>query len=335
MILNYLILVKGDKLMNTFWNEYKGMKDDLEDINKIMIENVKTSEKYIEEPLVELIDSGGKMLRPAFLLLASKFGEYNEKKHKNLAAVIEMLHMATLIHDDIIDESKLRRGNITIQSKYGKDSAVYMGDFLFSKCFLMLSEEYSMENIRMISQAIAKICIGEIRQYHFRFSRDISLKRYLKIISGKTAALFAMSFIVGAKEAECDDKLAKKLGKVGYNIGMAFQILDDILDYTASEKTMGKSIKNDLKQGFFTLPLIYALLEGDKRLEELIEKEEINDKDVSKIISIVKNSNAIKRSQKLAIKYTDRAFKQIKGLPDKESKKVIYDITEKLLKRKY
>lgn len=321
--------------MNTFWDNYQGIKNELQDINRIMIENVKTSEKYIEEPLIDLINSGGKMLRPAFLLLSSKFGEYNKDKHENLAAVIEMLHMATLIHDDIIDESKLRRGNITIQSKYGKDTAVYMGDFLFSKCFLMLSEEYSIENIKKISQAIAKICIGEIRQYHFRFRQDVSLKRYLKIISGKTAALFAMSFVVGAKEANCSEKLSKKLGKIGYNIGMAFQIIDDILDYTANEKVMGKSIKNDLKQGFFTLPLIYALLEGNEELEELTQREKINDEDVSKIIDIVRNSGGIKSARKLAIKYTKRAFDDIKLLPENESKKIIYEITEKLLKRKY
>lgn len=321
--------------MNTFWDNYQGIKNELQDINRIMIENVKTSEKYIEEPLIDLINSGGKMLRPAFLLLSSKFGEYNKDKHENLAAVIEMLHMATLIHDDIIDESKLRRGNITIQSKYGKDTAVYMGDFLFSKCFLMLSEEYSIENIKKISQAIAKICIGEIRQYHFRFRQDVSLKRYLKIISGKTAALFAMSFVVGAKEANCSEKLSKKLGKIGYNIGMAFQIIDDILDYTANEKVMGKSIKNDLKQGFFTLPLIYALLEGNEELEELTQREKINDEDVSKIIDIVRNSGGIKSARKLAIKYTKRAFDDIKLLAENESKKIIYEITEKLLKRKY
>jgi len=321
--------------MNMFWDDYPQIKNELQDVNKIMIENVKTTEKYIEEPLTDLILSGGKMLRPAFLLLSSKFGNHNDKKHKNLAAVIEMLHMATLIHDDIIDESKLRRGNVTIQSKYGKDQAVYMGDYLFSKCFLMLSEDYSMENIKKISQSIVRICIGEIRQHHFRFNRNVSLKRYLKIISGKTAALFAMSFTIGAKEADCDEKLSKKLGKIGYNIGMAFQIIDDILDYTANENTMGKSIKNDLKQGFFTLPLIYAILEGNNNLEDIIKKDNIDNEDVIEIINIVKNSDAIERSKRLAIKYTNRAFKNIESLPQNESKKIIYEITEKLLKRKY
>ncbi|NBI05530.1 polyprenyl synthetase family protein [Senegalia massiliensis] len=321
--------------MNMFWDDYPQIKNELQDVNKIMIENVKTTEKYIEEPLTDLILSGGKMLRPAFLLLSSKFGNYNDKKHKNLAAVIEMLHMATLIHDDIIDESKLRRGNVTIQSKYGKDQAVYMGDYLFSKCFLMLSEDYSMENIKKISQSILKICIGEIRQHHFRFNKNVSLKRYLKIISGKTAALFAMSFTIGAKEADCDEKLSKKLGRIGYNIGMAFQIIDDILDYTANENIMGKSIKNDLKQGFFTLPLIYAILEGNNNLEDIIKKDSIDNQDVIEIINIVKNSDGIEKSKRLAIKYTNRAFKNIELLPESENKKIIYEITEKLLKRKY
>lgn len=321
--------------MNSFWNKYPQLQSELEDVKDIMKKNVKTNEKYIEEPLLELIDSGGKMLRPAFLLLSSKFGKEDKDKYKNLAAIIEMLHMATLIHDDIIDESKIRRGQVTIQSKYGKDYAVYMGDYLFSKCFMMVSEDYSTENMKKISKAIAQICMGEIRQYYFRFRSDVSLKRYLKIVSGKTAALFAMSFHIGSKEAECDDKISKALGKIGYNIGMAFQIIDDILDYTAEEETLGKSIKNDLKQGFFTLPLIYSLLEGNDELEKLIEKEDITDYDVLQIIKIVKSSNGIEKSKKLALRYTKRAFTIIDTLPDCESKEIIYEITEELLKRKY
>ncbi|MBS4538879.1 polyprenyl synthetase family protein [Clostridium sp. D2Q-11] len=321
--------------MNSFWDKYPQLQRELEDVKEIMKKNVKTNEKYIEKPLLDLIDSGGKMLRPAFLLLSSKFGKYEKDKHQNLAAIIEMLHMATLIHDDIIDESKLRRGQTTIQSRYGKDYAVYMGDYLFSKCFMMLSEDYSMENMRKISKAITHICMGEIRQYYFRFRSDVSLKRYLKIVSGKTASLFAMSFHIGAKESECDEKMSKALGKIGYNIGMAFQIIDDILDYTAEEETLGKSIKNDLKQGFFTLPLIFALLEDNKRLEILIEKEDVTDDDVIEIINIIRSSNGLTRAKKLAVRYTERAFSIIDSLPNCESKEIIYEITEKLLKREY
>ncbi|MBS4534878.1 polyprenyl synthetase family protein [Clostridium sp. D2Q-14] len=321
--------------MNKFWDNYPLIQKELEDVQRIMKKNVKSNEKYLEKPLLDLINSDGKMLRPAFLLIASKFGEYDKNKSENLAAVIEMLHMATLIHDDIIDESKLRRGQTTIQFKYGKDYAVYMGDYLFSKCFLMLSDDYSMENMKKISKVIAQICMGEIRQYYFRFRQDVSVKRYLKIIAGKTAALFVMSFYIGASEAKCDERIIKTLGRIGYNIGMAFQIIDDILDYTAEEETLGKSIKNDLKQGFFTLPIIYTLLEKDKNLEELMAEKEISDDDVIEIINIIKFSNGLKRAKKLALRYTERAFTLINELPDCESKKIIYEITERLLKRKY
>lgn len=321
--------------MEELWDGYPDLMDDLQNVKDVMKNSIKTNEKYIEKPLLDLINSGGKMLRPAFLILSSKFGDFDEKKIYNLAAIIEMLHMATLIHDDIIDESKLRRGIDTIQSKYGKDYAVYMGDYLFSKCFIMLSDDYEYENLKKLSQAISKICMGEIRQYYFRYRSDVSLRRYLKIISGKTASLFALSFYIGAKESNCNKKINNRLGKIGYNIGMAFQIIDDILDYTADETIVGKNIKNDIKQGFLTLPIIYSLLDGNDRLKELISKEDITYEDIKEVINLVKKSNGIKKSRELAIKYTNRAFEKINELPQIESKNTIKDITTKLLRRDY
>ena len=322
--------------MNNVWSKYPIIRTELEDVQKIMKENVKSSEKYIEKPLLELIESGGKLLRPAFLLLGGRFGQYDKDRLYPLAAVIELLHMATLVHDDIVDDSPLRRGNETIQSKYGKDYAVFMGDFLFCRCFSMLSNEHTAENMKNISNAISRICVGELRQYYLRRSQSISLKKYLKVISGKTAALFALSLYVGASESNCPERQAKALGKIGYNVGMAFQIIDDILDYTGDEKLLGKSIKGDLKEGVYTLPLIYAL-QKDKsgELRNLIYKEDISDDDILRILDLAKEHGGIEKSRTLANLYTQKAFNQLNKLPECEAKDILLDIINTMLKRNY
>lgn len=323
--------------MSSFWTNYPEIIKELTTVNNILKENIKSKGKHIEEAVLPLVESGGKMLRPAFLLLSAKFGEYDSKKIFNLAAVIEMLHLATLVHDDIIDDSKLRRGCESIQFKYGKEYAVYVGDFLFCQCLIMLADyEYEMKNMKDLAKAISRICMSEIRQYNLRYTANMNLRNYLRIISGKTAALFTLSFYVGASEANCDDKLSKTLGKIGYNVGMAFQIIDDLLDYCGDEELLGKSSRNDLKRGYYTLPLIYAM-EKDKENEilKILESEQLSNEDISKLIKLVKKYEGIDKAKKLANRYTERAFKYINKLPELESKRIIKEVVTKLLRRDY
>lgn len=323
--------------MSKFWIDYPVIMKELDDVNEILKKNIKSREKYLEESIYPMIDAGGKMLRPAFLLLSGKFGEYDSKKMHNLAAVIEMLHIATLIHDDIIDDSKLRRGVATIQSKYGKEYAVYIGDFLFCQCIAMMSEyDYTLENLKEISKVISRICMSEISQYHLRFDSNMNLRKYIRIISGKTAALFAICFYAGAREANCNEKMQKLLGKIGYNMGMAFQIIDDLLDYKGNTEVLGKNALKDLKRGYYTLPLIYAL-ENDKENEilKLLDNPSFNTEDVRAIIELVKKYEGIEKARRVADRYTKKAIQQINELPDCESKEILKDIVPKLLKRDY
>lgn len=321
--------------MSTFWKEYPEIESDLEKVKNIMMNNVKCSEKNIETALEKLINSGGKMLRPAFLVLSSRFGEFNSDKIYNLGAVVEMLHMATLIHDDIIDDAPLRRGNETIQSRYGKNYAVFMGDFLFSRCFMLVSDRASVDNLKMVSKVIARICIGEIEQFSHKFSRNVSINKYLKRIAAKTAALFSLSLYIGASESGCSERFCKNIGKAGYNLGMAFQIIDDILDFSSDELVLGKPVGNDLKEGIFTLPLIYALQSDNSELTEILIKESYSNSDIGKIIEIVNNSGGIQMSRELAKKYTEKAFKNLSLLPESNSKKILMEVTEKLLIRDF
>lgn len=323
--------------MNKFWKKYPDLAEELEIVKDIIKNNIKSSDKYFEQSIFPLIDAGGKMLRPGFLLISGKFGNYDKDKLHNLAAAIEMMHTATLIHDDIIDESKLRRGIETIQSKYGKEYAVYSGDFLFCQCFIMLSKyNYSMENLRDISNAISKICIGEIKQYNIRYSAKASLKNYLKIISGKTATLFAISLYTGAWESGCTKEISNLLGKIGYYIGMAFQIIDDLLDYKGDTVKLGKNAQNDLIKGYYTLPLIYAINEDkEDRIKNILKNTKLKENDVKEIIELVKKYKGIEKAERLADKYTEKAFINIEKLPSCRSKDILKDVTQRLLIRNY
>jgi len=321
--------------MNTLWNKYPFIYSELENVVDIMKNNAVNREKTIENSLLDLINSGGKLLRPAFLIISAGFGNYVSEKFCNLAAVVEMLHMATLVHDDIVDDAITRRGSQTIQSKYGKDYAVFMGDLLFSRCFMLLSSNTSMENMKLLSEAIFNICTGEIEQFSSQFSKEVSVKKYLKRIAAKTAALFSISFYVGSAESGCSKEVVSNLSKIGYDIGMAFQIIDDILDYTGQADLVGKPVGNDLKEGIYTLPLIYAL-KADKTssLEKLL-KNDYTDEDVCKIIDITDNLGGIDKARALAKRYTKRSFDRIAKLPDCDSKNILRELAEMLLSRKY
>ncbi|MBM7562369.1 polyprenyl synthetase family protein [Fusibacter tunisiensis] len=284
---------------------------------KDMLGNV-TRTKYagIRAVIEDVMDLNGKMLRPIFVILSGHFGAYRSEKAVQLAASIELLHLATLIHDDIVDDSKMRRHKESVQSKYGKDMAVYAGDYLLAKSLTILdSDKYEAKHVDRLAEGIERICESELLQYQSRFN-TMTVKNYLRIVSGKTATLFAVALYVGAAESGCSEQLSKQLGRIGHELGIAFQIIDDVLDFSTTQKNVGKSTQNDLKKGYYTLPVIYALRESD----------DVNPKSLE---------SGIQKSRKLAIKYTDKAFKRIEKLPDSEAKDLLQHIATHMLKRQY
>jgi len=321
--------------MDNIWNDYPEIRQELIEVINLMKKNVKCKDKKIEKSIMELIESGGKLLRPAFVLIGSKFGDNDKSKSVPTAAVIEMLHMATLVHDDVIDDSKLRRGQETIQSKYGKDYAVYIGDYLFCVCFKILATNNSLQAIKVDSRAMSKICMGEVNQLNSRFSMKLSVKDYLSRISGKTAELFSISLYLGAAECNADEKISKELGNIGHNLGMAFQIIDDILDYEGNDESIKKSAANDLKQGIYTLPLIYAYRNNKDAFKDIIGKDYYNEEEVIEIINLVKANKGIEMAKELAEKYINKCFKGIDKLPNNDYKIILIEIASWLLKRTY
>ena len=322
--------------MNKFWSDYPIIQKEIKEVKMLIEKNAKCKDKVIENSIVELLNSGGKMLRPAFTIIASKFGDYNEERTHALAAVMEMFHMATLVHDDIIDEAKYRRGKETIQSKYGKNYAVYIGDYLFCLCFRILATTSSIERgIEVDTKVMSRICLGEVEQLNSRFDKNVSVKKYLQRVSGKTAELFSLSMYIGAAESACDKKTSRLFWNIGHNIGMAFQIIDDILDYTSTNEIIGKEAGKDLKEGVYTLPLILAMKKNPNAFKEILNESEYSDDEIRTIINTVRENDGIKDAIKIAEKYTEKAFRDINKLPDNEYKKILLEVTTELLKRKY
>lgn len=321
--------------MNELWTTYPFIGTMLDEVHELILRSTTDADEFISEAVSSAVSASGKMLRPAFLIIAAEFGQYDRSAILRLAAVTEMLHVATLVHDDIIDEAKLRRGVESVQSKYGKDSAVFIGDYLFAKCFALIANERYKNSMEKLANAILKICRGELKQYQFRYIYDVNILNYLKIITGKTAALFSMSFHIGASEAGLSPKEIKTLARIGYYSGMAFQIIDDCLDYS-DKKIIKKSTMNDLKQGYLTLPVIYALkTDKDGNLKELLEKSLFQDEDMGTIHEMVIRYDGLTQARQLAKKYTAKAFKLIETLPATKNRHILEEITKEMLHRNY
>ena len=316
------------------WNENEFLRKELEAVEDTIKKSLKTRNKTVKEALVRFVESGGKRLRPAFVVLGGTFGEYDEEKIRPVAAALEIIHMATLIHDDIIDDAKLRRGKETVHSVLGKDVAVYSGDFLLTRAFMLVAEFADINMLNQVAKASAYICDSEIAQNEQRFDTDVSVKQYLKRIGGKTAVLFSISLYMGAIKAGCSKKLANKLGVLGYNIGMAFQIVDDILDLTGNEARVGKPLLSDAAQGVYTLPIIYAL-RSDYREQVLKALSRMHKDNGLSLYALLDTSKAIERSKNLAEKYIRKALKSAGELPDCIGKEIIIKIIDEQLERKF
>ncbi|GAA2902859.1 polyprenyl synthetase family protein [Enterococcus pseudoavium] len=324
--------------LHPMWQDYPDLAKRLTTTLELMENVVNLKNKKVETAVLEMIHAGGKLLRPAYQLLFSEFGpEQDEKKATALAASIEMLHTATLIHDDIVDDSTLRRGLPTIRSSFGNDTAVYAGDYLFVCCFKLLSDyATSLKSLQLNSRSMEKILDGELGQMDDRYKLDQTVEEYLANISGKTAELFALSCSVGAFESGTSERFAKKAGMIGNNIGLAFQIMDDLLDYQANATTLGKPVLEDVRQGVYSLPLIYALSQAPQQLRPYLEKrEQMTADDTLKVQQLVQELGGVRYAQELAADYTEKALKEIRKLPENfyDTKTKLERLTSQILTR--
>ncbi|HOS70415.1 MAG TPA: polyprenyl synthetase family protein [Bacillota bacterium] len=316
------------------WSDNRFLKKEMDSVEDTIKNSLRTRNKTVKEALVRFVESGGKRLRPAFTILGGTFGQYDSNTIVPIAAALEIIHMATLIHDDIIDDARLRRGNETVHSVLGKDVAVYSGDFLLTRAFMLVADYADIDMLKQVAKASAYICDSEIAQNEQKFDTNVSVKQYLKRIGGKTAALFAISLYMGAYKAGCPKKLVNRLGVLGNNIGMAFQIVDDILDLTGNQAKVGKPLLSDAAQGIYTLPVLYAL-HSEYRDEAIKAINKTHEDKGEYLYEVLSDSKAIERSKNIAEKFIGKAMKIAGELPESIGRDIIVEIIDEQLERKF
>lgn len=304
--------------------------DDLIEVKKTILNNLINKEKNVNKLMDNLPADNGKMLRALFVLIGAGFGTINCKRLIEIASAIELLHLATLVHDDIIDNSNYRRGKKTIHQSYGVKTGIFTGDYIFAQSYVLFSKNASPKSIIDVSNTIKTICTGEINQFFSVFSLDTSIKAYLKRINSKCASLFSLSLSIGAYEANADENITKKLKAIGYYTGMAFQIIDDILDLTSKENILGKPSGNDIKEGIYTLPILYEIKKSNTYIIENLKSG-----NTEEVIEVLKNSEGLDKARYIAKRYTDKSLSLIETLPECYEKNFLKNIVEKMLIREY
>ena len=319
------------------WKDNTVIKSELAETEKCILSALRTRQKVLSSAITELLESGGKRLRPALLLLSAKFGDFDKERLIPLAASIEILHMATLVHDEIIDDSKFRRGSPTIQSKWGKDTAVFAGDFLFARAFSLISHKTSFENLQRLASVIKSICEGEIDQFYHRFNMNTTVLQYIKRIGRKTALLFALSCRMGAMESGCNPAIQRSLWNYGFNLGMAFQITDDLLDFNGNPDKVGKPVMSDFASGVFTLPVIYTINQKKYRLKivNLLQRNTFTPEEIMQVKKWTEESGGMEYTKELNRRYLQRAYGQLENLPNIPARDLLEELIGMLEQREY
>lgn len=322
-------------------DNYKDEKmiNQLELIKTIMNEKVRSGDAILNGSLEYALAAGGKMLRPTLLLIGARLGSSyakHEEKLIDLCAAIETIHLATLIHDDVIDESKLRRGSPSVQAKYGQAYAVYMGDYLLSQSFLMLTHlDLKKDLAILMAKAVSKICVGDMKQYNNRYNVDVTPTQYIKAVSGKTCALMSIALSSGAYYCKAKDQEVKILARIGYYIGMIFQLVDDLLDYTGDVGVVGKDLQADILNGYYNMPIILALKsrnEAALKLKQLLNQD-IHELELKQIYSLIEACEGIDKTRDLISKYEGKARQWIELLPNSETKSMLDALVPYFIKR--
>ena len=327
----------------------KNIKNSVDDLQLYFAQDMQAVDKLINSyitsnvtPVISelsnhLINAGGKRLRPLLTLAASDLCNYSGASHIKLAAAIEFIHTATLLHDDVVDESFQRRGKPTANILWDNQSSVLVGDYLFSKSFQLMVETDSLKVLSILADASSTISEGEILQLSAVKNIKTDESAYFKIIEGKTAALFAAATEVGAVISNVEDKEADALANFGKALGISFQITDDLLDYVGSEEVLGKNIGDDFKEGKVTLPLIKAISKSSKEekrfWEEVINKGMQKSSDLEHALLLMRQHDVFNETRSEAIKWSKKARNYLDIFPESKTKVILQELTSFVVER--
>ncbi len=332
------------QLKNRINNSYSELKNSVEEKLVLVEEKIKlklsSNVSLVDEMTNYHLRTGGKRLRALLTLGAAKICGYSRGgRDINLAACVELIHAATLMHDDVIDNSKIRRGKKTLNSIWGNQSSILVGDYLLSRCFEMMVEDGNLEILKLLSSTSAEISQGEVLQLQHKGEIDMLEETYLKIISAKTASLFAAATKVGSILANKKSKIKEALEFYGKNLGLTFQIADDTLDYNSELKFFGKKIGNDFYEGKVTLPIILlyqkANVSEKVELKKLFEKNDRNEEEFKKVLLMIKNYNIISSCYTKAEYFINLASNSLSIFEESKEKDILKNLTSFSLERSY
>jgi len=313
---------------------FKPIQKDLVKVEEEIKKQLQVEDDFMERVMEDIVDSSGKLLRPALALLAFSAGNNNRKNKDDMiraTSIIELIHTATLIHDDVIDETTLRRHKATLHTKWGDKISVLFGDYLFSRSFTMLCQLGYSEIVCALANTISLICEGELKQISRAYDWDLSEEDYLSIIKKKTASLFSFSCFCGGHLGKVGANEIKALVNYGLNFGIAFQIVDDCLDFVGDEKVMGKSLGSDLRKGKVTLPLIYLLSSTSEKIrKDIVEfiSSEQNNIMILLVREMLQKYQVMHRCAKRIMQYMERAKKEAKKIKNISVRRTFIDICD-------
>jgi octaprenyl-diphosphate synthase len=312
---------------------------DMNAVNTVILDRMQSDIPLIPELAGHLIAGGGKRMRPMLTLASARLIDYTGTRHHRLAAAVEFIHTATLLHDDVVDGSDLRRGRRTANIIWGNPASVLVGDFLFSRSFELMVEDGSLKVLKILSNASAVIAEGEVNQLTAARRIDIAEDRYLDIIGAKTAALFAAACRIAAVVAERPEAEEQSLDSYGRNLGIAFQLVDDAIDYVSEAGVMGKDAGDDFREGKMTLPVILAHARGDaderRFWKDAVEGRRASDADFAHAIGLVRKSRAVDDTLARARHYGQRAIDAIAGFAPGRAKDAMVEAVEFAVARAY
>jgi len=305
--------------------------EDLEACNRLIVARMHSPVALIPQIGAHIVAAGGKRLRPLLTLAAARLGGYSEgQRHVALASCIEFIHTATLLHDDVVDESALRRGQASANALFGNQASVLVGDFLFARAFELMVEDGSLEVLGILSGASATIAEGEVLQLITQNDTSSTEEQYLAVIEGKTAALFAASAEVGAIVAGCPPAQQKALRAYGHNLGVAFQLIDDALDYSATQESLGKTVGDDFREGKITLPVLLAFQRGTAEERDFwrrtLEEGDQTEADLPRAIALMQKHHAFADTVGRAQAYGDASLAGLDLFPDGEARRALAGI---------
>lgn len=315
------------------------LNQDMKEVNALILQNMQSDVALIPQLAQYLIAAGGKRIRPLLTLAGTAMYDGPMDKSYHLAAAVEFIHTATLLHDDVVDKSAERRGQQAANLIFGNQASVLVGDFLFSKSFQMMVNSGSLEILRILSDAASVIAQGEVLQLSTTSDIETELPAYLNVIESKTAALFAAASEVGPVLSERPDEERQAMRRYGMKLGTAFQIIDDALDYSADQKKLGKDIGDDFREGKMTAPVIFALQHADHKEKDFWQRtlgdKDQNDDDFIQAMIYITKHRALERTLNLAQQYAEEAKNELRLAPNNIYKKLLADLADYTLSRSH